>query len=47
MATIRDTLMVGEVSVAKSVILFTMNGFGCLIAIKLLDRERPNLPFLI
>ena len=47
MATIRDTLMVGEVSVAKSVILLTMNGLGMLMAIKLLDRERPNLPFLI
>ena len=47
LSPIRDTLMTGEVSLSKGLLLLLMNVIGLLLSINHLNRERPNLPFLI
>ena len=47
MAAIRDTLMTGESFWIKGLILLCMNIIGIAFAVKMIDCERKNLPFLI
>ena len=47
LSPIRDTLMTGEVSLSKGLLLLAMNVIGLIFSINHLNRERPNLPFLI
>ena len=47
LSPIRDTLMTGEVSLSKGLLLLLMNVVGLVFSINHLNRERPNLPFLI
>ena len=47
LSPIRDTLMTGEVSLSKGLLLLLMNVIGLVFSINHLNRERPNLPFLI
>jgi lipopolysaccharide transport system permease protein len=39
--------MLGQVQWATGFVLLLFNIFGIWVALKLLNRERPNLPFLI
>ena len=47
LSPLRHTLMVGEVQWAIGVVLLAVNLVGIWVALKLLNRERPYLPFLI
>lgn len=47
LSSVRDTFMSGEVSLTKGLLLLLMNVVGVWLALLRLNRERPNLPFLI
>ena len=47
LSPVRHTLMTGEVVWSQNVLILIVNIFGIWFAIRLLNRERPNLPFLI
>jgi lipopolysaccharide transport system permease protein len=47
LSPVRDTLMLGQVQWATGFVLLLFNIVGIWVALKLLNRERPNLPFLI
>jgi lipopolysaccharide transport system permease protein len=47
LSQVRDTLMLGQVQWATGLVLLLFNLVGIWVALKLLNRERPNLPFLI
>ena len=47
LSPIRHTLMSGEVMWAQNSVIFLVNLVGIWLAIKIINRERPNLPFLI
>jgi lipopolysaccharide transport system permease protein len=47
LSPLRHTLMVGEVQWVIGFVLFAVNLAGIWVALRLLNRERPYLPFLI
>jgi lipopolysaccharide transport system permease protein len=47
LSPVRDTLMLGQVQWVTGFVLLLFNIVGLWVALKLLNRERPNLPFLI
>lgn len=47
LSPVRDTLMLGQVQWATEFGMLLFNLIGIWLALKLLNRERPNLPFLI
>jgi lipopolysaccharide transport system permease protein len=47
LSPVRDTLMLGQVQWTTGIVLLLFNLVGIWVALKLLNRERPNLPFLI
>ena len=47
LSPIRHTLMTGEVVWSQNVLILLINVLGIWFAIRLINRERPNLPFLI
>ena len=47
LSLVRHSLMMGEFQWFIGLLLLAMNGFGIYIALRWLNRERPNIPFLI
>lgn len=47
LSPVRDTMMQGRVSLSAGLVLLAMNIFGVFLAVRLLNRERHKLPFLI
>ena len=47
LSPIRHSLMTGQVQWSSDLLLLGLNVLGIWIAIRLLNRERPNIPFLI
>jgi lipopolysaccharide transport system permease protein len=47
LSPVRDTLTLGQVQWVTGFVLLLFNLVGIWVALKLLNRERPNLPFLI
>ena len=47
LSPVRHTLMTGEVVWSQNVLILLINVLGIWFAIRLINRERPNLPFLI
>ncbi len=47
LAPIRDGLMAGKIDWSSSILLLIINLFGTWLALRLINREGPNLPFLI
>ena len=47
LSPVRHTLMTGEVVWSQNAVILLANVVGIWLAIRLINRERPNLPFLI
>ena len=47
LSPIRHSMMTGEVQIREGLVLLLINIIGIWIALRLINRERPNLPFLI
>ena len=47
LSTVRHSLMAGEMQWSICLLLLMINGFGLCVALRWLNRERPNIPFLI
>ena len=47
LSPVRHTLMTGEVNWLQNAFVLLANVVGLWLAIRLINRERPNLPFLI
>ena len=47
LSPVRHTLMTGEVVWSQNAVIFLVNVVGIWLAIRLINSERPNLPFLI
>ena len=47
LSPVRHTLMTGEVIWSQNALILLVNAVGVWLAIRLINRERPNLPFLI
>ena len=47
LSPVRHTLMTGEVVWSQNALILIFNFVGIWLAIRLINRERPNLPFLI
>ena len=47
LSSVRHTLMAGEVQWSTGVLMLAINTIGLLLALSWLNRERPNIPFLI
>ena len=47
LSPVRHSLMTGEVQWLVGVLMLAINAFGLWLALRWLNRERPNIPFLI
>ena len=47
LSPVRHSLMAGELQWSTGLLLLAINGLGVCVALSWLNRERPNIPFLI